>query len=426
MALTVFYSWQSDCPPRTNRNFIEDALKRALRKINTEADVVSSARDVSVVLDKDTAGLAGTPAIAEAIFKKIDECAVFVPDLTFVAKTGAGRPTPNPNVLIEYGWALKSRGLGRIVPVMNEAFGSASETALPFNMRHLRWPLVYTLPDGSATDRTDIREKLASGLAHAIRAVLDSTPTETSTKSPFNATPSTYDKAVFFQPKEAPAIREGNEKMLAPEKGAKMFVRLIPSGPTEQLLRRQAYDLAIGGGLQPFTLQRFTGGEWHSMNKYGAIVYRSTNQGHFRHLTQLFASRELWGITFELSTDRYSDKMHGFWDEGEGWFNFLPAFFEAAFIRGLEQYRRFARENLQLALPFELKGGITGIEGFKISAPEGMGFGGHARYGGMAHETEITFETVLRDPEEPSEIILKPFFRRVWDGFGLERPETAR
>jgi hypothetical protein len=209
-----------------------------------------------------------------------------------------------------------------------------------------------------------------------------------------------------------------------PEKGAKIFMRLIPSGPTEQLLRRQAYDLAIGGGLQPFTLGQFTGGEWHSMNKYGAIVYRAASDGHVRHLTQLFASRELWGISFELSTDRYSDRMDSFWGEGQGSFNFLPALFEAAFMRGLEHYTRFAQENLQLALPLELKVGITGIEGFKISAPQGMGFGGYARYGGTAHESDISFETVLRDREEPSETILMPFFRQVWDAFGLERPET--
>jgi hypothetical protein len=140
MALTVFYSWQSDTLSKVNRNFIEDALTRALKKTAAEAEVIPAARGQELKLDKDTAGRPGTPPIVETIFSKIGQCAVFVPDLTFVAKTASGRPTPNANVLIEYGWALKSRTDQRIVPVMNDAFGKPSETTLPFNMRHLRWP----------------------------------------------------------------------------------------------------------------------------------------------------------------------------------------------------------------------------------------------------------------------------------------------
>jgi Molybdopterin-binding domain of aldehyde dehydrogenase len=49
----------------------------------------------------------------ETIFRKIDKAAAFVPDLTLVSERRDGRPTPNPNVLIEYGWALKSLGHGR-------------------------------------------------------------------------------------------------------------------------------------------------------------------------------------------------------------------------------------------------------------------------------------------------------------------------
>jgi hypothetical protein len=33
------------------------------------------------------------------------------------------RPTPNPNVLIEYGWALKSLTYNSIVPLMNTFYG---------------------------------------------------------------------------------------------------------------------------------------------------------------------------------------------------------------------------------------------------------------------------------------------------------------
>ena len=94
-ALTVFYSWQTDTPSKVNRNFIEDALERALKQLNADAEVINSPRDV--VLDKDTKGVPGTPPIVETIFNKIDGCSVFIPDVTFVAKTKKRRPTPNAN-----------------------------------------------------------------------------------------------------------------------------------------------------------------------------------------------------------------------------------------------------------------------------------------------------------------------------------------
>ena len=48
---------------------------------------------------------------------------------------------------------------------------------MPFNMRHLRWPLTYTLAEGAATaQRAAVKEKLAGDLAERIRAVLESSP----------------------------------------------------------------------------------------------------------------------------------------------------------------------------------------------------------------------------------------------------------
>ena len=200
MTLTVFYSWQTDSPGKVNRNFIEDSLKRALKKLKADADLVNAMRDEELALDKDTKDLPGMQPIVEAIFAKIDQCAVFVPDLTFVARTPEGRSVPNPNVLIEFGWALKSVGHARIVAVMNTAFGAPSWESLPFNMRHLSWPLTYTLAEGAETaQRADVRGELVDDLVERIRAVLGSVPAKPSAPVPvFEETKSTYDKAVFF------------------------------------------------------------------------------------------------------------------------------------------------------------------------------------------------------------------------------------
>lgn len=141
MAKTVFYSWQSDCPNSTNRTFIEDALEKAIKEVSSDIEVLKAERDGPLELDKDTQGVPGIPPITDVIFQKISGAAVFVPDLTLVGKTEKNRLIPNPNVLIEYGWALCALGHSRMVPIMNTAFGKATAENLPFNMRHLRCPI---------------------------------------------------------------------------------------------------------------------------------------------------------------------------------------------------------------------------------------------------------------------------------------------
>ncbi len=37
----IFYSWQSDLPNPTNRGFIEDCLKRAIKDVQADEDLVS-------------------------------------------------------------------------------------------------------------------------------------------------------------------------------------------------------------------------------------------------------------------------------------------------------------------------------------------------------------------------------------------------
>src|SRR5436309_1721854 len=96
--LTIFYSWQSDSPSNLNRNFIERAIVEALRRLHSDATLEIPLRNATVELDKDTQGVAGSPPIAETILRKIEECAVFIPDLSFVGQSkpgftnGSGKP----------------------------------------------------------------------------------------------------------------------------------------------------------------------------------------------------------------------------------------------------------------------------------------------------------------------------------------------
>src|SRR6266446_2290788 len=60
----VFYSWQSDLPNATNRGFIEKALEEAAKSIRAEGSI-----SVDPVIDRDTAGVPGSPDIASTILE---------------------------------------------------------------------------------------------------------------------------------------------------------------------------------------------------------------------------------------------------------------------------------------------------------------------------------------------------------------------
>jgi hypothetical protein len=183
MATTVFFSWQADAPTGTGRNFLRKALEDACKAIASDATLDEPQRDLTV--DSDTQGVAGHPRIVDTIFKKIDAARVFVADLTLVAKREDGGASPNPNVLIEYGWALKSLTHQKIICVMNTAHGDPSGDALPFDLRHLRWPLCYELAgDDTAEVRAEQRKKLTKDLTEAIRACLESVAVASPRRAP--------------------------------------------------------------------------------------------------------------------------------------------------------------------------------------------------------------------------------------------------
>src|SRR5688572_22857907 len=142
MAITIFYSWQSDRDQKTNRYLVRDALSEAVRALNKDLSVSEADRPVDtseLSLDHDTKDIPGTPDIVGTILEKIDRCGIFVADLTFIAQSSEGDGLPNPNVLTERGYALKSIGSKRLIAVMNTAYGSPDQ--LPFDFKHSRFPM---------------------------------------------------------------------------------------------------------------------------------------------------------------------------------------------------------------------------------------------------------------------------------------------
>lgn len=168
MKFTIFYSWQSDIPEPVNKSAIQNALEASIATLRE-----NNAIDIDPCLDRDTAGVTGTPGIADTILSKIEKAGLVVADVTIVTPKCVHRPAPNPNVLLELGYAAARLGWERIVCVMNEHFGGP--TKLPFDLRHRRWPIRYRLsPDASAESVAQECERLTQAFELAVRQPLES------------------------------------------------------------------------------------------------------------------------------------------------------------------------------------------------------------------------------------------------------------
>lgn len=161
----VFYSWQSDRPNNTNRGLIQTALERAANSIRKDQSL-----QVEPVIERDTAGVAGSPDIASTIFGKIETADVFVADVSLVTEDVAGRQTPNPNVLLELGFAVKALGWNRVILVINDRYGGPE--LLPFDLR-MRRAIPYTAHEDDDTGRRSGRESLQSNLERSLRDIIE-------------------------------------------------------------------------------------------------------------------------------------------------------------------------------------------------------------------------------------------------------------
>lgn len=195
--MKIFWSWQSDTHQPSNRYFVRDVLgnlaktlngvddtaEESDRPVDTEEDERAETDDAFVSVDHDTKGLGGSPRIAERILEKIAAAAVFVADVTPVAKVPGGKLVPNPNVMIELGYALHVLGEERIVLVANRAFG-ANLSGLPFDLRHRSAPAFYTLNRDTTEERkaevaaellSNLRDRIEPGLKLALNRLREDT-----------------------------------------------------------------------------------------------------------------------------------------------------------------------------------------------------------------------------------------------------------
>lgn len=131
MASTIFYSWQNDLPAKSHRNFLDKCIRLALKELKKENDV-----HVYMEYDRDTMGLMGSPDITESIFEKIDKSVMFICDISIINSESDNKKIPNPNVLIELGYAVSKLGWERVICFFDVNTGKIED--LPFDLRQKR------------------------------------------------------------------------------------------------------------------------------------------------------------------------------------------------------------------------------------------------------------------------------------------------
>jgi hypothetical protein len=168
--VTIFYSWQTDSPNKTNRAAIKDALRFASSVLEKEF----ANQNLQLVLEEATRNDPGSPNIPQRIMEKIEASDIFVCDVTTinVAAKDVSRKTPNPNVLFELGYAVARLGWPRIVMLLNKAFSEQAD--LPFDIDRQRVSPYQLNPDQTKDKGLqDARNKLVTV---AIRTILEANP----------------------------------------------------------------------------------------------------------------------------------------------------------------------------------------------------------------------------------------------------------
>lgn len=168
----LFYAWQSDTEAKFNRNFIGTFLEVLGKKATTKLGLPDG-----LIIDRDTKDVPGTPEITPTILDKINKSAVFVADVSFVGESfapneqGVKKKLPNPNVLLELGYAFGALGPDRTILVMNSKYGPPDDQV--FDLRNRRFGIVYCYDKDS--DREQVKKEFEADMSKAILGSLQCT-----------------------------------------------------------------------------------------------------------------------------------------------------------------------------------------------------------------------------------------------------------
>jgi hypothetical protein len=420
MADTIFFSWQADTPSKTGKNLIERVLERAIGSIGSDASIQDAVRNLAV--DRDTLGEPGLAPIFDTILRKIDAAAMFVLDLTFVGKRDDGRPTPNPNVLIEFGWALKSLTHKRIIAVMNTHYGEPTSENMPFDLGHFRHPICYNCPP-DADDETVKREKAALGkkIEEAIRAILKSDDYQSSRPVP-PAPPPFQERESVGSPGRFKAIDEpigvltGISQMLSGESAISIklapkpaiWLRVMPTVHQNRTWRITELENLATHGNRMFLLPlaRSTGSYSYvrGENGFGSYDVSLSDKESAPDVAMVFTNGEVWAIdTWYLDAGKR-----------EGRNLIYPM--ERDLYEALQRYADLLVQ-MGISPPFCWEAGMENLKGRKIPLSEQPPY----NLSGPCMK-DIVVKRGSFTPGESAAQSLRPFFEELYDACGATLP----
>lgn len=350
MSLSVFWSWQSDRPASLNKEFVKQALARAIDDI--AADLVLSPAE-RPELDHDTKGEPGMVEIVNTILRKIEACSVFVADVTPVARTDQGKHVPNPNVMIELGHALSVLGPGPIIAVTNLAFGGGPQD-LPFDLRHRRGAISYKLSKtDDETRRKEVLAALSTDLADALRLDLAAAIKAVDASAKFLQTePPENDSSIWLA--QGVAIEYGDwfggaeQRSVLPSGRTRSYFRASPSGwHGKPPLRREVHGATADLRLWP--LGRWRDGDG-GPNKLGTVNFAvSRTEGTTRTATQWFdKTGEIWAFDSSICDEVDGKTILGHYQVVRDWDSMIE--------RAIAFYQHFKAK-----APFQVEVGLAGL-----------------------------------------------------------------
>lgn len=414
MSDTVFFSWQSDRPTSEGRNFIERALEIAVKSISRDIELQQALRD-GLEVDKDTKNVPGSPKIFETILEKIERATVFVPDFTFVANRPNGDPTPNPNVLIEYGYALKCKSNRQFMPVMNTAYGEPKRENMPFDLIEHRNPITYELHEGADEDtRKEQRNRLVKDFESALRTFFGSDdyrklqprPDPVRYREPENG------RARFRRKGDPIGISRGPLEELTGADGVPlyltdapaMWLRVMPQIPIDRPLKITEISNKIQGIIRVPFLQvgsgivRVRDGDGCG---YGNVI---EPQKQAALLAYVFTEGEIWLI----------DAWH------LGYLPNLIMLDEKKYADSLTQCAQFLNEQLNIPGPYRWVAGMENVKGRYLTPPDKI----LARKQGPCGAEVIEEGGVFGIGDNPVDS-LEPFFEKIYDQCNVSRPNRS-
>ena len=152
---TVFFSFQTDSPEKTNFHFLRDLIK----------DVCKSIKHFDVKFDYGFYNSSGNRPLAEHMLSQAVNADVFIADITYtsefnshtyispwwskeykkIGEKGRVKKYPNANVMLETGYSWATKKYQRTILLFNTAYGNLDEDLLPADMLHIQRPTSYFL-----------------------------------------------------------------------------------------------------------------------------------------------------------------------------------------------------------------------------------------------------------------------------------------